>query len=75
MGCLYDDYKYKPLHTVVPKMSAFVKSFDSQIKWMLLVEGDGSLEKCNAFWDKVSSDIKKDFDSKPIYDKKFWKPK
>ena len=38
---------------------------------MLLVEDDGSLEKCNAFWRKVSSDIKKDFDSKPIYDKKF----
>ena len=32
IGCLYDDYKYKPLHKIFPKMSAFVKSFDSQIK-------------------------------------------
>ena len=30
-------------------MSAFVKSFDDQIKWMLLLEGDDLLEKCNTF--------------------------
>ena len=31
---------------------------------------DDLLEKYNADWDKVSADIKKEFDSKPIYNKK-----
>ena len=29
------------------------------------------LEKYNTIWDKVSTDIKKEFDSEPVYDKKF----
>ena len=40
-----------------------------------LIEYDDLLEKYNTNWDKVSSDTKKEFDSKPVYNKDFWKPK
>ena len=37
----------------------------------LLIENDDLLEKYNTIWDKVSADMKKDFDSEPVYNKKF----
>ena len=37
--------------------------------------GDNLIKKHNAIWDKVSADIKKEFDSKPVYNKKFLKTK
>ena len=40
-----------------------------------LIEDDDLLEKINTIWDKVSTDIKKEFDSKPIYNKKLSKLK
>ena len=30
----FDDNEIKPLHIMVPKTSAYVKSYDGQIKWM-----------------------------------------
>ena len=36
-----------------------------------LIEGDGLLEKYNTIWVKVSADIKKEFDSEPVYNKSF----
>ena len=33
------------------------------------------MEKCNTIWDKVSTAIKKEFDSKPVYNKNFLKTK
>ena len=45
---------------MLPKTSAYVKNYDGQIKWMyFLIEHDDLLEKYNAIWDKVSTDIKK----------------
>ena len=45
---------------MLPKISAYVKNYDGQIKWMyFLIEHDDLLEKYNAIWDKVSTDIKK----------------
>ena len=41
----------------------------------VLIEDDDLLEKINTIWDKVSTDIKKEFESKPIYNKKFSKLK
>ena len=32
-------------------------------------EDDDLLEKCNTSWDKVSANIKKEFDSEPVYNK------
>ena len=40
-----------------------------------LTENDDLLEKYNAIWDKVSADIKKEFDSKPVYNKNYLKTK
>ena len=40
-----------------------------------VIEDDDSLEKCNTIWDKVSADIKKKFDSNPVYNKEFLKTK
>ena len=40
-----------------------------------LIEDDDLLEKYNTNWDKVSADIKKEFDSRPVYNKKFLKTK
>ena len=40
-----------------------------------MIEDDALLEKYNTIWYKVSADIKKEFDSKPAYNKKFLKTK
>ena len=34
IGYLYNDNKIKPLHIMLPKTSAYVKSYDGQTKWM-----------------------------------------
>ena len=66
----------KPLHIMLPKTRTYVKRYDGQTKWMyFLIEDDDLLEKYNTIWDKVNADIKKEFDSKPVYNKNFWKPK
>ena len=40
-----------------------------------LNEDDGLLEKYNTISDKVSADIKKEFDKEPVYNKEFLKTK
>ena len=40
-----------------------------------LNEDDDLLEKYNTIWDKVSAHIKKEFDSKPVYNKNYLKTK
>ena len=40
-----------------------------------LIEDDDLLEKYNSIRDKVSADIKKEFDSEPVYNKNFLKSK
>ena len=39
----------------------------------LLIENDDLLEKYNTIWDKARVDMKKEFDSEPVYNKKFLK--
>ena len=41
---------------------------------VFLIEDDLS-EKHNTIWDKVCSDIKKKFDSEPVFNKEFFKTK
>ena len=41
----------------------------------LLIENNDFSENYNTIWDKVSTDIKKEFDSKPAYNKTFLKTK
>ena len=40
---------------------------------VFFIEDDDILEKYNTVWDKVCSDIKKEFDSKPLHNKEFFK--
>ena len=40
-----------------------------------LIKDDGLFEKYNNIWDKVSSDIKKEFDNKLVYNEKNLKTK
>ena len=58
---------------MLPKTRAYIKSHDSQIKWMYFLIEDGDLfNKYNTTWVKVSADmIKKEFDSKIVYHKIF----
>ena len=57
-------------------MMAYVKRHDGQIKCMYsMIEDDDLLEKYNTIWDKVSADIKKEFNCKPVYNEMFLKTK
>ena len=61
---------------MLPKTSAYVKSYDGQTKCMyFLIEHDDILEKHNTIWGKVSADVKKEFNSNPVYNKEFLKSK
>ena len=72
IGYLYNDDKVKPLHIMLPKRSAYAKSYDGQTKWMyFLIEDDDLLEKYNTIWDKVSANVKKEFASDLFYNKEF----
>ena len=73
---MYNVTKVRPLHIILPKTSAFVKSFDGQIKWMyFLIENDDLPKKYNFIGDKVSANKKKEFGSKYAYNKQFLKTK
>ena len=73
---LYNEHKVKALNIMLPKTSADVKSFDGQTRWMyFLIEDDVLLKKYNTIFDKVSADIKKEFDSEPVYNKNILKTK
>ena len=70
IGYLYDNHKVKLLHIMLPKTTAYVKCYDGQTKWMyFLIEDDDLLQKYNTVWDKVSADVKKEFDSESVYNK------
>ena len=76
IGCLHNDHHVKPLHIMLRKISAYVKRYEGQAKWMyFLIENNDSLEKCDTIWEKVSTDIKKEFDSEIVYDRKILKIK
>ena len=61
IGYFSIDHKVKPLHIILPKTSANIKSYDGQTK-------------CNTIWDNVIADLKKMIVSLSTI-KKFWKPK
>ena len=59
---------------MLPKTSAYVKGYHGQTRWKyFLIENDDLLEKQNTIWNKFSADMKKDFDSEPVYTKKILK--
>ena len=61
---------------MLPKTSAYGKSYDGEIKWIyFLIEDDELLEKYNTIWDKITAEIKKEFDSEVVCNKNFLKTK
>ena len=67
-------YKYakkiRPLCTFLPKMTAYRKDFD-EIKFLsLLIIDHELLQKYNDIWEKIKDSLKREFDSKPVYNKK-----
>ena len=61
---------------MLPKTSAYVKSYDGQTKWIYFLTEDNDLfKKYNAFLEKVSANLKKEFDSESVYNKEFSKAK
>ena len=61
---------------MLPRRCAYVKSCGGKTKWMyFLIEDDDLVEKYNTIWDKVSADIKNEFDSGPVNNKEFLKTK
>ena len=58
---------------MIPKTSAYVKSYDGQTKWIdFLIKDDDLLKKHNTIWDKVSADNKSKSDSEPVCNKNFF---
>ena len=55
-----------------PKTKTYVKSYNSQTKWIyLLIEDHDLMEKYNnTVCDKVNADIKKEFHSKLVYNER-----
>ena len=71
-----DDYIIKPLHIMLPKTSAYGKSYDGETKWMYYFIDDGDLlKKYNDIWNKVSNSMKKELDCEHIYNEIFLKTK
>ena len=59
---------------MLPKTTAYIKLYDGKTKWMyFLINNDDLLEKYNTVRDKVKADVRKEFDSEPVYNKFFWK--
>ena len=61
---------------MLPKTSTYVKSYDGQTKWIYFLTEDNDLFKnYNTFLEKVSANLKKEFDSESVYNKEFSKAK
>ena len=61
---------------MLPKTRAYVKCYDGRAKWIyFLIEDDDLLEKYNTIWDKVSADMRKEFESAGLYNKNYLKTK
>ena len=55
-------------------MRGYEKHFDKKYMFSL-IKDDELLKKHNKMWNKVSNSIKKEFDSEPVYNKKYLKSK
>ena len=61
----------KSFYIISSKTSANVKLYEGQTRWIYFL----ILDYFNYISDKVSADIKNEFDNKPVYDKTFLKTK
>ena len=67
----YKDGNVIPLCISLSKISAYRRDFDETKNMSLLIKDDELLEKYNEIWVKVSNNIKKIFDSEPVYHTNF----
>ena len=56
-------------------MSAHRKDFDETKYMSFFIKDDELLKKYNEIWEKVKNSLKKEFDSEPVYNKKYLKAK
>ena len=54
-------------------MNAYRRDFDETKYIYFLTKDDKLLEKYNEIWENVKNSIKKEFDSKPVYNEKYLK--
>ena len=65
---MHDDYRINPLHVMLSQTSTYVRSYDSQTKWIFF------LLKIMTYWkNAILFGIK--FDSRSVYNKKSLKTK
>ena len=62
---------------MLSKAIAYVKIMIDKLNECIfwLIEDDDFLEKYHTIWDKISADIKNDFDYEPVYKKEILKTK
>ena len=70
-----DAKKIRPLCIFLPKMIAYRRDFGNTKCISFLIKDKNLLEKYNEIWKNVSSIIKKEFDNKPVYNKRYIKTK
>ena len=77
IGYLYVYNKVKPLHIMLPKTSAYLKSYNGQTKWTyFLIEDNDLLEKYNTIWDNfITGNKKKNLIASLSITNVFWKLK
>ena len=56
-------------------MSAYRREFDETKYMSFLIKDEELFKKYNKTWEKVKNSLKKDFDSEPVYNKKYLKAK
>ena len=56
-------------------MTAYRKDFDETKYLSFLIKGDELLEKYNEILEKVKDNLKKEFESEPVYNEKYLKVK
>ena len=70
-----DGNKVRLFYILLPKMSAYWRGFDETKYMYFFTNDDKLLETYNEILEKVSSSIKKGFDSDPVYNEKCLKAK
>ena len=60
---------------MLQKVIANCKDFDETKYISILIKGNELLEKYNEIWDRGSKTRKKEFNSEPVYNKKYFKTK
>ena len=56
-------------------MSPYRRKFDETKYMSFLIKDDELSKKHNGIWEKVKNNIKKEFDSEPVYNEKYLKAK